>query len=232
MRSKIIFVLAITMGLVTTVLFYKYLQQFDTETTVNESMTEIYTAKQQIKENQRISAEMIVKEQMPQQGVHSQALVSDKEIVGKYATSELVPGEAILSHHLMDEKEESLYVSRKVHEGYRAVSIGVNMVQSVSNLIEPEDFVDVIFSEFDKDTQLVHTELILQKARVLAVGRRMLESDPDSEYVEYSTATLELNSQDAVTVVNADERGNIHLILHSRIVPPKGNAGEEEADAK
>ena len=36
-------------------------------------------------------------------------------------------------------------------EGYRAVTVGVNINQSVSNLIEPEDEVDVILTKVAKD---------------------------------------------------------------------------------
>jgi pilus assembly protein CpaB len=220
MRTKIILVLAVIMGFITTVLFYNYMKKFDHEAVVSEQMAQIVSAKQAIRKNQKITADMLAMTPVPQAGVHGGTVQNSADVVGKYATAHIEPGEPILRHRIMQENEESLFVSRKIKEGYRAVSVGVNFVQSVSNLIEPEDYVDVIFSEQDPVSREVKTELILQKVRVLAVGRRMLEPDSGAEYVEYNSATLELKSTDTVKLVNADERGNIQLVLHSRIIPP------------
>jgi pilus assembly protein CpaB len=224
MRTKIILVLAVMMGLITTVLFYNYMKKFDHEAAATEHMAQIVSAKQAINKNQKISADMLETIQVPQAGVHSGTVQNSADVVGKYATADIAQGEPVLRHRIMQENEESLFVSRKIKEGHRAVSVGVNFVQSVSNLIEPEDYVDVIFSEQDPVSREVKTELILQKVRVLAVGRRMLEPDSGVEYVEYNSATLELKSADTVKLVNADERGNIQLVLHSRVIPPASQA--------
>ncbi|MFZ5967145.1 MAG: Flp pilus assembly protein CpaB [Bacillota bacterium] len=223
MKSKIVLPLAIIMGLVTTFLFYNYMKAIDENVKQNNNMVDIVVANKEIKKNQRISSDMLSIIQVPEKGVHPNTIKTISEAEGKYTTADIAQGEALVSHRLLHEKEESLFISRKIKEGYRAVSVGVNIVQSVSNLIEPEDTVDVIFSETFQNGQTtsVSTQTILQNVRVLAVGRRMIESTPGEEYVEYTSVTLELNQWDAVTLVNAKERGNIQLILHSRVIPPK-----------
>jgi len=106
----------------------------------------------------------------------------------------------------------------------------VNIVESVSNLIEPEDNVDVIFSEDIEQDGLekkVNTEILLQNIRVLAVGKRLNEKenkdwkveDEKDDKVEYISVTLELKPQDIVKLINADERGSIKLTLRSEIFP-------------
>ena len=40
----------------------------------------------------------------------------------------------------------------------------------------------------------------------------------DEEYVEYSSVTLELKPEDAVKLVNASEKGDLHLTIHSKII--------------
>jgi pilus assembly protein CpaB len=98
--------------------------------------------------------------------------------------------------------------------------VGVDINQSVSNLIEPEDEVDVILTTVNKDKAnqpLANSVVLLQKARVLAVGRKMVTPENSKEpYVEYSSVTLEVNPEDAVTLINATEQGKIHLILYKR----------------
>jgi pilus assembly protein CpaB len=144
----------------------------------------------------------------------------------------IVKDEQILSHRLVSEKEEITYVSRKLKEGYRAVSVGVNINQSVTNLIEPEDEVDVILTKTIKgvgsDSRVI-SEFILKKARVLAVGRKMVNpEDTEEPYVEYSSVTLELKPEDALKLVNSSQEGNIHFILQQRpIMKEQGQKAEE-----
>lgn len=217
MRTKIILILAITMGIVTTVLFYNYMKKFNTEQQVIENVIEVLAAKQPIAKNQQITSDMVQFITVPQSEVYKEAFTNVVDVAGKVATADLAQGEPILKHRIQDQKEEALLVSRKVKEGFRAVSVGVNIVQTVTNLIEPEDEVDVFFSEPNKETKLMDTIVLLQKVRVLAVGRRMTDPNPNVPYTEYSAVTLELNPADTLKIINAKERGNVHLALHSKI---------------
>ncbi|MCI3926852.1 Flp pilus assembly protein CpaB [Paenibacillus sp. TRM 82003] len=216
MRTKLVLALAIVMGAVTTVLFYQYMSRFQQETASNEAMIDVVVAAEPIAKNERITASKLTVARVPELGVHPEAIREASLAEGMLASADIVAGEAILSHRLKDEKEEALFVSRKVKEGKRAVSVGVNFVQTVSNLIEPEDYVDVIASKPGADDTMI-TELLFEKVRVLAVGRRMIETEEGELYVEYSAVTLELDRDQTVRVVNADENGNIQLTLHSRV---------------
>jgi pilus assembly protein CpaB len=155
--------------------------------------------------------------QIPPAHVLPQAVINLTDATGKIAVMDMAPGEILLSHHLKIQGEETLFVSKKVQEGYRAVTVGVNLVQSVSNLIEPGDYVDVVLTLTDKKLDQVVSTKINENLRVLAIGRRMVEAKSDTPYVEFSTVTLEVKPEDAVNIVNADERGNINLLLRSRI---------------
>lgn len=223
MRSKLILILAIIMGSITTFLFYGYTKKLDQQVVMNESVVKVVAAVQPLKANQKISSDMVEYINVPETGLHPQAVKDMAEINGKFVTADIEKGEILLSHRLQGQKEEQQLVSRKVNEGFRAVSLGANFVQSVSNLIEPEDYVDVILSEKVKvyDQETIVSSLVLQKARVLAVGRRMVESTEGEEFVEYSSVTLELSPDDAVKVVNASQKGSIQFTLHSRVIPPE-----------
>ncbi|SFA79346.1 pilus assembly protein CpaB [Bacillus sp. cl95] len=222
MRSKFVLVLALVMGMITTVLFFQYMKQFDAEKAATSNTVEVIVAKERIEKNARISANMIERVSLPEKSIHPKMMKSDSLVVGKIATSMIEKGEPIMSHRLVSELEEDLYVSRKVKEGYRAVSVGVNINQTALNLIEPEDDVDVIYSRAKKAQNYekeVETVVLLKKARVLAVGRKLKTPEDSKEpYVEYSNVTLELKPEDAFKLVNASEQGNLHFILHKRPV--------------
>lgn len=226
MRSKLILIVAIILGLVTTVLFFNYMKRYDDISTANETLTQVVVAKKAIKRNETIGADALELAQVPKKGLHPEAVKTIAEAQGKIADADIAPGEVLLSHHLQDKKEEALFVSRKVRDGYRAVSVGVNLVRSVSNLIEPEDEVDVIATPEKVNGQPSPSTLLLEKARVLAVGRRMVEANTDTPYVEYSSVTLEVKPADAVAIVNAQEHGSVSLILQSRIAAETAPAKE------
>lgn len=219
MRSKIVLVLALIMGIITTILFFNYIKKLDEQKKGSDTLVEVVTVKQTIKKNQRISVDMLQTVLLPSYVLHPNTVRRITEAEGKFAISDLEAGEVLLSHRMKETEEETQLVSRKVREGYRAVTVDVNFIQSVSNLIEPEDYVDVISTPSEKNGQPVMSTLILEKVRVLAVGRRLMELDPAAQQAEYNAVTLELKPQDAITLVNADELGNISLLLHSRIIP-------------
>ncbi|MFS1511943.1 Flp pilus assembly protein CpaB [Chengkuizengella sp. SCS-71B] len=239
MRSKITLILAVVMGLVTTLLFYKYINDMNTSTEESTKFVEVVSSKQLIPENQVITNDLIELKKVPEGGAHPQAIRNTQEVVGKIALADFVSGQVILPHHIGSEAEESLFISRKITEGFRAVSIGVNFVTSVSNLIEPEDIVDVILTSENIevisnpetgeriDNPEVSSEILLKEVRVLAVGRRMIESTTDTEFVEYTSSTLELSPENALKLVNAANSGEIQLILHSRIDEEDVNKDEE-----
>lgn len=221
MRSKVVLLLALVMALVTTALFFVYMKQFKTATTfATPNKVGIVVAIEQIEKNERITEEKLQIVQVEESNVHPKSIKYKEDVIGKIATAMIVKDEQILSHRLVSEKEELTYVSRKLKEGYRAVSVGVNINQSVTNLIEPEDEVDVILTKTIKGVGAepkVISEFILKKARVLAVGRKMVNpEDTEEPYVEYSSVTLELKPEDAIKLVNASQEGNIHFILQQR----------------
>jgi pilus assembly protein CpaB len=221
MRSKLILIAALLMGIVTTVLFFNYMKQYKEAPTINnDKLVNVVVVKQEIRENTKITPGMLEIKQIPESGVLGQALKNPKDAEGKITAADLAAGEILLPNHLQDQQEENMFVSKKVQDGYRAVSIGVNIVQSVSNLIEPGDFVDVVYSKKDKVTEKLISQVILENVHVLAIGRRMVEAVAETPYVEYSQVTLELTPADGVKAINADEDADatVSLMLHSRIV--------------
>jgi pilus assembly protein CpaB len=183
---------------------------------VNENLIDVVVAKETIKKNQIVQSGMLEIKQVPILGLHPQTVKQFEDVVGSYAISDIESGEVLLSHRVKSEKDETELVSRKVHEGYLAASVGLNIVRSVSNLIEPEDYVDVLHTSPEQADRPAITTIVLEKIRVLAVGRRMIEVDSENPYVEYSSVTLEIKPEDRIKLIHANETGTISLVLHSR----------------
>lgn len=236
MKTKKLLFLAIVSGLMTTILFYLFINREST-VTVDKAipMTAVVTASLDIGKNEKFTEENLSTAEFPENQIHPDAVRDPQSIIGKYASADIKQGEIIMLHRVYEAKEEEHVISRKISEGYRAVSISTDFVKSVSNQIEPDDFVDVVLSEETPSGESgIKTELILEKVRVLSVGKRLTEKQNNNEAntvnePEYLAVTLELKQEDSVKIINASERGSLHLVLHSKLSSKEeAETGEQE----
>ncbi|WP_394139274.1 Flp pilus assembly protein CpaB [Cytobacillus oceanisediminis] len=235
MKTKKLLFLAIVSGLMTTLLFYLFINREST-VTVDKAvpMAEVVTASLDIGKNEKITEENLSMAEFPENQIHPEAVRDPQSIIGKYASADIKQGEILMLHRIYEAKEEENVISRKISEGFRAVSISTDFVKSVSNQIEPDDFVDVVLSEETPSGESgIKTELILEKVRVLSVGKRLTEKQNKEAETgnepEYLSVTLELKQEDSVKIINAGERGSLHLVLNSQLSSKEeAETGEQE----
>jgi pilus assembly protein CpaB len=223
MRSRTLFLLAILMGLITTTLYIFTMNNEKSEAVATEmeiERVEVVVAINQIQANQVITDELIEMKSIPFDQKPEASVQNKEDIINKIATTQIDANEVILNHRVQAIDEESTSLSKKIKDSSRGVSIGLDVVQSVSNLIEPEDYVDVIFTGLVKKgkEEVLETKRIFSNVRVLAIGQKITLTNEDTEIVEFEEVTLELSPDETVKLVNAYETGNLHLALHSRII--------------
>lgn len=232
MKPRRVILLALISGLITTGLFYMYMNKSTPAGAGPEAAAEMVTvvvAGVDIKKDQQIIEENLILKELPKDQVHDTALHKTADAIGKFATADIKAGEVIMSHRIRAQNEVTDVISRKISEGKRGVSIQVEYDQSVSNLIVPEDYVDVMLTVvLDPEIPLIETDLILEKVRVLAVGERMIEKSEGDVEKTYMTVTLELTQEQSVELVHASERGNIHLALYSKVDSIKEETEKEQ----
>ena len=232
MKSKYILILALIMALVTSLLFSQYLSSLDKKYKKAENKVNVVVAARGIEKNQKVTKDMLIIKSISADAAYPKAITKMEEIEGKYSQIDIKAGEMLFADRFTDQYQETYAVARKIREGYRAVSVEVNYVESVSTLIEPEDYVDVVFSERIKQSgasDIVNTSSILQNVRILAVGKRISQKNNEaadakaaktaSTGTDYTSVTLELKPEDALRLINSDEKGNIKLILRSSVFP-------------
>ena len=224
MRSRTLFLLAILMGLITTTLFIFTMNNENpkaTESAEEIKKVEVVVAISPIQANQVITNELIEMKSIPIDQKHEAAVQNKEDIIDKISTTQIEANEIILKHRVQAIEEEKSSLSKKITYESRGVSIGLDVVQkSVSNLIEPEDYVDVIFTGTVKkgEEEVVETKRIFSNVRVLAIGQKITLSNEGTEIVQFEEVTLELSPDDTVKLVNAYETGSLHLALHSKII--------------
>ena len=115
----------------------------------------------------------------------------------------------------------------QTRSGWRAISIPVSSVTSVSGLIRPNNFVDVIgtfhFPDAKGDTSRdTVTMTILQRVKVLATGTDIGYAQQNGAQAgasamgrSYSTVTLELTPKEVEMIIFAQQKGSLTLSLRS-----------------
>lgn len=228
MKSKYILIAAIIMAIITTVLFRQYIVNLDKKYKESQKIISVVVPKADIKKNQLVTKDMLELKDFSAASVHPQAVRKIENIAGQYALVDIKVGEVLFASRFTNQFKETEQITRKIKDGYRAVSIGVTDVESVSSLINPEDYVDVVSTTGDKNN--LQTVTLLTNIRVLAVGKRITEKDTavkntdklvesDKANGDYASVTVELKPDDIVKIINADEKGDIKFVLRSQLAP-------------
>lgn len=228
MKSKLILIGAILFAVATTVLFYKYINNLDNKYKSDQSLVQVVTLKQDVKKDQKITADMLEMKSYSAGSVLPGVIKNIKEIDGSYALVDLKTGEQLFADRFTNQAKEKDVLTRKIKEGNRAISITVSYVQSVSTIIAPEDYVDVI-SSVKNGSQSYTTTTILENIRVLAVGERLTkestagnvknaaQSASGGSQAKYTTITLELNPKQVEQITNAEANGDLMFDLRSSL---------------
>ncbi len=120
-------------------------------------------------------------------------------------------------------KDDRTGLPAQTRSGWRAISIPVSSVTSVSGLIRPNNFVDVIgtfhFPDAKGDASLdTVTMTILQRVKVLATGTDIGYAQQNGAAPaarSYSTVTLELTPKEVEMIIFAQQKGSLTLSLRS-----------------
>jgi len=159
-----------------------------------------------------IRPEYLTREQLPD---------APTQMTGSVARFEIFVGEPIRDSKLV--RTDQGYLSAVITPGMRAVSVAVSAETGAGGFIVPNDRVDVVLSRRVDGLEVSTT--ILNSVRVLAIGHRLGEigppadaegNDPAAQTFDRATiATLELNPAQSESIINANQMGDLSLVLRS-----------------
>ena len=161
---------------------------------------------------------------------HSEAI---EEITGSVVRAALYSDEPILPIKIV-QKGETGFMAALLRPGMRAATIEISPELASAGFILPDDRVDVILTYrvevvTKNDVQdRTLTKTIMENARILAIDQTFREVD-GVPALTGSTATLELNQQQAELMALAASMGQISLTLRS-VADADWNGGEVKAE--
>lgn len=137
------------------------------------------------------------------------------ELAGSVLRDELAAGLPLASTAVA--AAGSNLLSAVLTPGMRAVAISVSVEQTAGGFVLPEDRVDIVLTKGCSGGSCgagMDVRTILRNVRVLAIDQSGAEPNAGTSLIG-KTATLELSSEQAETVVGAEAVGELSLVLRS-----------------
>jgi pilus assembly protein CpaB len=229
MGKRNVLLLAILLGIVTSLLVLRFLQQAQARN--RESYIPVVTATQRIEPKTVIDASMLALRDLPRADVPRGAFFDRADVLGKVALMPLEAGSPIRTGDV-GTKDASLGLAYIIPSYMRAVTVAVDQVIGVAGFLKPGDHVDVIATFRNPGGEPV-AKTVLQDVELLALGPQVeeerLERGSGKAAPNKETATLLVTPEDAEKLVLAENTGKLRLALRSKgdvlRVPTGGASG-------
>ncbi|GAC1567383.1 MAG: hypothetical protein NVS2B3_05230 [Vulcanimicrobiaceae bacterium] len=226
---RITLIVAVVLAVGTGILTLRYLAGINSQAQAQQQTVElkpVVIAARDIPARMKITPEMLTKTQRPAGQVEPQALTDPAQAKGDVALISIPSGSTITATKLGQPAEVGLTVRLK--PGMRAVSIPVDRVKSVSNLVQPGDRVDVL-ATVNKGVGIPpKTFTIIRGALVLAINSQLEQAGPTPapDSGAAATVTLGVSPQQADLLTVADINTTLRLALRSPQEPVRSLPAE------
>jgi pilus assembly protein CpaB len=220
LKNKLIIILAIVFGLLTSYLIYDYLIKVEQNMT-NVQYGEVVVTAGDITGKTLLTTEMLDIKKIPLEYIHPDAARKKEEVVGTITLAPLTKGEQVLKKKIARQNEVKNGLAYIVPVGKRALTLAVDEVSGIAGLIRPGDHVDVVATVNIPDPsglkETPHSLVVLQDLPVLAVGKTMDDKGDGKPPVEAKTVTVAVTVEQSRPLVLASQKGAIRLMLRSPV---------------
>ena len=175
-NRRITLIVAVVLAVATGILTLRYLSSLNKQSQVQAvEMKPVVIASVDIPARTKLKPQMLTKVMRTASSIEPGAIVDPATVAGDIALTTISQGSAITQSKIG--VPGVIGVTARLRRGQRAVSIPVDMVKSVSGLIQPGDRVDVMASTPTLGTRPPRTATIIRGATVLAVNQTI---DPNA----------------------------------------------------
>lgn len=185
---------------------------------------EVIVAKGDIDEGTELTPDLLTTKKIPAAYLLSEEhyYTSTDDLDGRVATAAMLKGEPIYDVRT-SEPNPKYGIAYLLKAGERAKSISVDSASGLAGLIKPGNEVDLVATIPDPEDNTRRISLpVLQKARVIAVGDRLLGqpssdegSGTDNGISASGTATLAVQSAKIALITLLEDLGNLKMVLRA-----------------
>ena len=226
MRQKLLLLAAVFFGVLAFVLAYNQINYEKRK--IRGTATEYYVVQmaKAVASNEELKDTDLVQKKVTRLRQNSMAsnevLWSSKNaVIGRKLMFSKEQGQILHWNDLQQARRRNTGLSGIIPYEYRAVSIPVDNISSVSNLVQPEDNVDIIGTfrfpnmQGDKGFDTV-TLTILQNVKILATGNDWSSyTSGRNRSRGYSSVTLAVTPKEAEMIIFASSKGKLSLSLRN-----------------
>ncbi|HNW39402.1 MAG TPA: Flp pilus assembly protein CpaB [Candidatus Omnitrophota bacterium] len=242
-KQKLILVSGLVLGVMAIVMTKMYLDQQQQAVqekakaaiaNMQSNQTAVLVARQDIPQGSVIGPEMFDTSIVPNKFVQPQAVTSLDRIAGMITVAPISKGEQIsLSKLMNDKRSSSRDLAGVTPSGKRAITIVADSIASLSGMVKPGDYVDVLAilpiptpGQDGKTVIQMAVVPLFQNILVLAVGQNTGGlSAPAGRYSETTSTssstsgnsliTLALGPQESSLIAFVQEQGKVRLVMRS-----------------
>ena len=232
MRQKLLMLAAVFFGVLAFIFTYQQIKQERTKIMSSAVRVKLIRVKNDLSEGDKLmesDIEMFESMRFASGAVNSLEIPWDRraDVIGSPLRSLVRKGDILTWRDFRQViTTDRSGLPAQTRSGWRAISIPVSSVTSVSGLIRPNNFVDVIgtfhFPDAKGDASLdTVTMTILQRVKVLATGSDIGYAQQNGSQSSvpvarsYSTVTLELTPKEVEMIIFAQQKGSLTLSLRS-----------------
>lgn len=181
---------------------------------------QVVVAKRDLPKGEIVGADTMAVREVPRDYLPASAITPER--FDGYAGARLVAsmraGEPLLA--VLVEGADPATFSAKVRSGIRAITIGVDEVNSLSGMLQPGDRIDLLLSvrlPSGAATPLAQevTRPLMQDLRVLATGRQVRPGGDERNPRAFTAITIEVTPQQAQKLVVAQRIGKLTAMLRN-----------------
>jgi pilus assembly protein CpaB len=209
-RYTLVFVAAVVVALAATYGVFRMLRAMRMNTRI--ATTSVVVATHDVTEGRALESRDIDTRQWPAFSIPAGAYSAPDSIIGRVTRVAIFEGEPIVPGRLAP-MGTAAGLEVKITPGKRAMAVRIDDVAGISGLIQPNSRVDVLVSMRDAgagDRRLA--KLFMENMRVLSVGTQV-QRGQDGKPIRATTATLEVNPDEAERLAIAVGQGSIQLVL-------------------
>jgi pilus assembly protein CpaB len=214
-KTTVVLGLALVIGVIAAMAANRFLSaRIDAiEARNRTAMVEVVVAKVDLPKGEPIGPGNVALRAIPRDYAHSNALTNNSfgRAIGRKLAYDIKGGEMLLSSMLEADKPATF--SARVGIGWRAMTVAVDEINSISGLLEPGDVIDLIAGLERKGNKI--TMPLLQGVQVIATGQRLADDPLTGERKQYATVTLNVTPSQAITLIAARDGGKITALLRN-----------------
>jgi pilus assembly protein CpaB len=223
-KARTTILLAIGLGLLASTAIYRYLLRYDDMVEAREVMTTpIVIAARDVPFGTELTPADLALSSWPVELAPKEHFAAVDSVLGRVNKSPLVAGEPLIESRLAPFGADR-GLAMLIPEGFRAMTVPVNVQSGVSGFVLPGSRVDVLVSIRAESQRDPVAKMILQNVKVLAVDQQM--EDQDGRPITSRAVTLEVEPEEAEKLGLASTEGTLLLALRNAAdQETKGTAG-------